>query len=383
MAAGNIRPTTRGRRASAASALTVALSVTLGSLGLTPVCHGQAPTKAAAAPAPSGAISAPVQQLRIVGGLAGLHQFTRHEEPFWTRDVPRLSGGRVQAEIVPFDRAGIRAQDMLRLMGLGVVPFGTALLALSTADLPMASAADLAGLNPDITTLRRSVAVFRPHLEAMLRERLGIELLALYTYPAQVLFCNKPFADLSGLVGRRVRVSSAAQADLITALGARPVTTSFAEIMPNLRSGNLDCAVTGAMSGNTIGLHEVTSHLHSMAMGWGLAAFGANAGAWQALGPDVQALLRKELRKLEQAIWAESERETIEGLACNTGETACSNGKRGAMTLVSSAVDDERRRKQILADSVVPRWIQRCGSGCVEFWNRTLGPTTGVAFKGS
>lgn len=27
------------------------------------------------------------------------------------------------------------------------------------------------------------------------------------------------------------------------------------------------------VSGNTIGLHELTSHLHAMPLGWGLAAF--------------------------------------------------------------------------------------------------------------
>ena len=68
------------------------------------------------------------QHLRIVGGLAGVNQYTRHEEPFWTRDLARLSNGRATAEIVPFDRAGIRGQEMLRLVQLGAVPFGTALL---------------------------------------------------------------------------------------------------------------------------------------------------------------------------------------------------------------------------------------------------------------
>eukprot|EP01034_Spumella_vulgaris_P030543 gene30543-37782_t len=42
--------------------------------------------------------------LRVVGGLADLSQYTRREEPFWTRELPRLSGGRYIAEIVPFDR---------------------------------------------------------------------------------------------------------------------------------------------------------------------------------------------------------------------------------------------------------------------------------------
>jgi hypothetical protein len=47
------------------------------------------------------ATSAEPQRLRIVGGLAGVNQYTRQEEPFWTRDLPRITGGPGHAEIVP------------------------------------------------------------------------------------------------------------------------------------------------------------------------------------------------------------------------------------------------------------------------------------------
>ena len=126
----------------------------------------------------------------------------------------------------------------------------------------------------------------------MLRERYGSELLAIYAYPAQVTFCTKPLAGLADLSGRRIRISSATQSDWVAALGAMPVQTAFAEIVANLRSGNIDCAITGTMSGNTIGLHEVTSHLHTMPVNWGVAAFVANGAAWAALPSDLQELLQ-------------------------------------------------------------------------------------------
>src|SRR3990167_7221487 len=72
--------------------------------------------------------STAVHQFRVVGGLAGISQSPRWEEPFWTRELPRISGGRFRADIVPFDRAGVPGEEMLRLVQLGVVPFGTALL---------------------------------------------------------------------------------------------------------------------------------------------------------------------------------------------------------------------------------------------------------------
>ncbi|WP_296442790.1 TRAP transporter substrate-binding protein [Rhodoferax sp. UBA5149] len=318
------------------------------------------------------------QKLRIVGGLAGVNQYTRHEAPFWTKDLSRLSGGKFDADIVPFDRAGVPGGDMLRLMQLGVVPFGTAILGTLSAQFPEYGAPDLAGLNPDMASLKKSVAAFRPYLETTLRERHGVEVLAIYVYPAQVVFCKKPLASLADLAGRRIRVSSATQSDFVGALGGVPVLTGFAQIMANMASGNTECAITGSMSGNTLGLQEVSTHIHALPVTWGLALFGANLAAWGALPPDLKILLRRELPLLEAAIWTESERETADGMACNTGASSCSSGRLGRMRQVSISAQDERRRQAIFSATVLPHWLQRCNAHCAAVWNQTIGPVRGV-----
>lgn len=324
--------------------------------------------------------SAPaVYKLRVVGALAGLSQFTRWEEPFWTEELTRLSAGKFSADIVPFDRAGVPGSEMLHLLQLGVVPFGTTLLSSLPLQYLQYTAPDLAGLNPDIASLKTSVSVFRPYLEKALRDQQGIELLAIYTYPAQVLFCKKPFAALADLSGRRVRVSSTGQADFLGALGAVPVAIAFNELVGNLQSGNVECAVTGTTSGNTLGLHTMTSHLHAMPLTWGLAIFAANRAAWEALPPDLRALLRRELPKLEASIWAESERDTAEGIACNTGQSSCKVGRKGNMVQVPVSAQDERRRQDIFTATVLPRWLKRCGMRCAEIWNQTIGSARNIA----
>lgn len=321
---------------------------------------------------------APIQKLRIVGGLASVNQYTRNEEPFWTKELSRLSAGKYDADIVPFDRAGVPGGDLLRLIQLGVVPFGTSILGTLSAQYPEYGAPDLAGLNPDMSSLKKTVAAFRPYLEKTLRERHGVEALALYVYPAQVIFCQKPLASLADLAGRRIRVSSATQSDFVSALGGVPVLTGFAQIMASMASGNVECAITGSMSGNTLGLHEVTTHVHTLPVNWGLAIFGANITAWTALPPDLKALLRRELPKLEAAIWSESERETTEGLACNKGASSCSSGRNGHMVEVGVSAQDERRRQEILTSVVLARWLQRCNGRCAEVWNQTIGPVRGI-----
>lgn len=317
-------------------------------------------------------------KLRVVGGLAGVNQYTRQEEPFWNKELSRLSGGKFQAEIVPFDQAGVPGNEMLRLLQLGVVPFGTTLMSSFTSQHPEYTAPDLAGLNPDIATLKTTLTAFRPYLEKALREQHGVEALAIYVYPAQVVFCKAPLRALSDLSGRRIRVSSSTQADFIGALGGTPVLTSFSQIVPSLEAGTTECAVTGTMSGNILGLQKMTTHVHALPLTWGLAIFGANQAAWAGLPSELRDLLKRELPRLESAIWAESERETAEGMACNRGAPTCTGGTKGAMVVVPVSAQDERNRQAILASTVLPRWIQRCGARCVQAWNQTIGPARGL-----
>ncbi|MBL6079641.1 TRAP transporter substrate-binding protein [Belnapia sp. T18] len=325
----------------------------------------------------AGEETAPIH-LRIAGGLGGVTQYMQYEAPFWTTEVPRLTNGRVQAAIAPFDRSGIRGSDMLGLMRLGVVPFGTVSLSVAAGDEPELGAMDLPALNPDIATLRQSRDLLRPRLEIVLRDRYSIKLLAIYTYPAQVLFCREPFKGLADLAGRRVRVSSVGQSEMIEALNAVPVVIPFAQIPNALRDHTVECAITGSLSGNALGLQSLTSAMSRQAISWGVSFFGANLGAWAALPSEVRSQLQQGLTALEGEIWQAAERETEEGFACNAGLPQCIRGEAGRMIVLNDTPLDQRRRRQLLRDVVLPRWIERCGEDCITVWNRYMAVARGI-----
>lgn len=132
------------------------------------------------------------------------------------------------------------------------------------------------------------------------------------------------------------------------------------------------------MSGNAIGLHAVTTHLHALPVSWGVSVFAANGAAWQALPAELRTLLRRELPRLEHAVWESAQRETDEGTACNLGAPGCNDGQRGHMAAVPTAADDEPRRRELFAATVLPRWLARCGARCAQAWNQTLAGVTGV-----
>ncbi|MBV8455532.1 MAG: TRAP transporter substrate-binding protein [Acetobacteraceae bacterium] len=268
---------------------------------------------------------------------------------------------------------------MLQLMRLGVVPFGTALLAVVSADEPALNLIDLPALNPDMATLRRTVAAYRPHLQELLEGEFQIKLLAIYAYPAQVLFCTNKFDGLGGLAGRRVRTSSVGQSEMMSALGASPVVMPFAQVVSAISQGTVDCAITGTLSGDEIGLSNVTSYIYPMAISWGLSVFGANMAAWAALPEDLRATLQSGLGDLEAKIWAAADRETTEGLACDTGARGCGpTHHAGHMTLVPISPEDEALRQRLLRSAVLPDWLKRCGADCLHTWDETVGPALGI-----
>ena len=316
-------------------------------------------------------------RLRVIGGLAGVSQFLRYEEPFWRDRLPEITQGRAVAEITPSDRSGLKPDEMLSLLQRGTVPFGTILLAQAAAEEPEFQALDLPLQNPDIGTLRRTVQLYRQHLQRLLAERYGVELLAIYTYPAQVTWCRRPFTGLADLAGRRIRTSSLGQGEVFEALGATPVSIPFAGIVPAMREGRVECAVTGALSGNAIGLQEVATHIQDMALSWGVSMFGANREAWNALPEALRTSIRRGLGELEDAIWKGAEGETVEGMRCATGAPDCT-GPRGRLTPVPMTPEDAARRRGLLLWMVLPRWIDRCGPDCASIWNSTLASDLGV-----
>jgi TRAP-type C4-dicarboxylate transport system substrate-binding protein len=320
-------------------------------------------------------------ELDVVGGLAGVQQYDAHEAPFWTRRVPEITGGQVHAQIVPFDRSGIRGQEMLQLLRLGVVSFGNVLLGLAAADEPELNAIDLPLLSPDMPALRRTVALWRPRLETLLQERYGLVLLAAYTYPPQVVFCRKAFGGLFDLAGRRIRTSSVGQSELVTALGGIPVVIPFAEIVTAMRTGVVDCAITGARSGNAIGLHEVSTHISRLGVSWGVSVFVANQAAWDGLPAERRAELRQGLATLQDEIWDAAEKERQDGFDCNAGRPACASGRPGRMTVVEESWQDDALRLRLLNDVVLPNWVRRCGEECAVEWNRLMTPELGIRAK--
>lgn len=336
---------------------------------------------AAALAAPVSSEPLPRTYLKVVGAWDYLSQYRNFEEPFWSRTISEQSNGQVTAEITPFNQLGLKGTEIIRLMKLGVVDFGTSVLAYGAENDTESEGIDLAGLSADIKTAQTVVNSYLPVLDAFYQKQYGIKVLAIWPYPAQVIYCKSPLSGLADLKGRKVRVGTRPIGEFVEALGGVSVNIPFGDAYEKIKAGAVDCAVTGSLPGNAARLHEVTGYLYPLAVGWSMTMHSVNLRTWQRLAPSVQSFLKSGIDEMNRSIWDAAMQETEEGINCNVGRDPCVRGTKGSMKLVPVTEDDRKLLSSLLRDVVIRRWAQRCTDNCIDDWNRTVGRVTGIVAR--
>lgn len=336
---------------------------------------------AAAVSLPAGAQDYPKTQLNVVGSFSNLTAYINHEQPFWTKKLPELTGGQVTAMVRGLNEMGLKGPELLRLMGQGVITFGAAPLNYFASDNPINEAIDLAGISPDIQTARAVTDAFLPVYAKMYGSGANVRILGIGTYPAQVLFCNKPIKGLADLKGLKVRTAGRSQAEFVQALGGTSVTMAFPEVVPALQNGVVDCGITGSYSGYSAKWFEVSTHLYTLPISWSQVFYAVNQPAWERLDGKLRALLETQVAGMVDAIWQDAAKETRLGFACNTGSPECPNPVKGRMTLVEPTEADRQLLAQVTRDVTLPKWAARCSAQCVADFNATISKVIGMEAK--
>jgi TRAP-type C4-dicarboxylate transport system substrate-binding protein len=300
------------------------------------------------------------------------------EVPFWTETVPTASGGKITAEFAPIDLAGIKDPQIMRMTTLGVTDFGAGDISKMAGDDPVFEGCDLAGLALDIETARAACEAWAPVMGRVMEEKFNTKLMALGTNPPQVFWCREPLAGLDDLKGRKIRVFNKTMADFIGAVGGTTISMPFAEVVPALQRGVVDCAVTGTLSGNTAGWPEVSTHLYPMYLGWSINYQGVNLDSWNNFPPEVLAFFTEQFEQFEDKMWDTAAKAVADAENCNFGKEPCELGKMASMTLVPISEADKQKHAQMMQDVVLVEWARRCGKECATEWNETVGQAVGL-----
>jgi TRAP-type transport system periplasmic protein len=320
----------------------------------------------------------PKTQFKVVGLNSPTPVSIYDEVPFWRKTIPEASKGAITADITPLDQMGIDDKTMLRLLKLGVMDFAGMDISKMAGDDPRFEACDLAGLTLDPDKARAACDAYRAVIDRQMQKNWNAKLLAFGGNTPQVFWCREVISGLDGLKGKKIRVFNNTMRDFLSGLGATAVSMAFAEVVPALNNGVVDCAVTGSLSGNTAGWAEVTKSQFAMSVGWSINVLAVNLGSWNKLDPKVQSFMLEQAKAYESKMWDTIKKATSEADSCNTNKQPCTLGKLASIQLVNVKPAEAEAHKKLVEGAVLAGWAKRCGSECAKEWNETVGKVLGL-----
>ena len=320
----------------------------------------------------------PKTQFKVIGLNSPTPASIVDELPFWRKTVPEASKGAVTADVTPLDQMGIDDKTMLRLLKLGVMDFAGMDISKMAGDDPRFEGCDLAGLTLDPDKARAACNAYRDVIDRRMQKNWNAKLLAFGGNTPQVFWCRDVISGLDAFKGKKIRVFNNTMRDFLGGLGATAVSMAFAEVVPALNNGVVDCAVTGSLSGNTASWNEVTKSIYPMSLGWSINVLAVNLNTWNRLDPKVQAFMLQQARPYEDKMWATIKTTTAEAENCNTNKQPCSMGKLAKSIIVPVKPEEAETHKKLVEGAVLAGWAKRCGAECVKEWNDTVGKALGL-----
>ena len=320
------------------------------------------------------------QEFLVVGTWGNLFNWKEHESRLWNNVLPEASGGKLTANAKPYTELGLSGYEVVKQLEVGAYDAVHALTTYTSQDSPPLEGIDLAGVFQDFATYRKALNAYRPVIERELRDKYNAELVMLYTFPSQQLYCKLDegaTGRLSTLGGKKIRTYSTSLADFIEGLGASSVTIAFSEAVPALEKGVATCGTTGTAPAYNAKWYQVTTHDVRVKLGYAATFMAFNGEAWDSLSPETQATIRENAAKVENEIWESIEATDAMAKECNASGP-CEWGENGGLIPVEMNDEDNAIIKDIVENTVLKRFAERCGRECAEEWNATMGEIAGV-----
>lgn len=329
-------------------------------------------------------VSAEVQEYKfdVVGTWGFLENYKVFESKFWNEILPKASGGKLTANAKPYTELGLKGYEVMSGLKKGAYDAVHALTSYSAKASPALEGIDLAGVIQDFDTYRKAVDAYRGIISREIADKYNGKVLNIYPFPSQQLWCNlgdrsNKNVSLKDLKGKKIRTYSRTLGDFIEGLGASAVTIAFAEVVPALQKGVVDCGITGTMPAYNAKWWQVVTHNIRVRVGYAATFTAINMDTWNDLNKETQDLIAKEALKLEDEMWAYTKTLDQKGMDCNA-QGPCDKGETGNMTAIMPSDADNAMLKDIATNIVLKRWAKRCGAACTAEWNETIGKVIGV-----
>jgi TRAP-type C4-dicarboxylate transport system substrate-binding protein len=211
----------------------------------------------------------------------------------------RATGGKVKVTIsdslVPGGQIVSAVRD-------GRVDMSAALHTYLAAEEPRFSIFNLPGLiggMPDYQKVGEGFWFDDTH--RIWRERYKSVVLAEGGWCSQRLFSKTPIRTIEDFRNKRLRVHNPQTAELMNALGAKPVPLALPEVMPSLERGVIDGVFTSACYGDGQEYWRVAKYVQDWALGpitgWAVIV---NADVWSKVPADLRDKIDVEMKALQK-----------------------------------------------------------------------------------
>ncbi len=227
----------------------------------------------------------------------------------------------------------------------------------ATGTIPISGVLRLPLLIQSEAEMVKAMEIVSPYLQASYEKR-GIEVLAQYNYPVQVIWGRKKITSLDDVKGLKLRVTSVEQGELIRKFGGVTVTLGAPDVAAALDRGVVDGALT-ASSGGGIGWHDLLKYRYAFPASWVNSTYVVNKEAMSKLPAEQQQIVREAAKTW--AAWGIKEMDRIED------ELTTQWGKEG-MVLSNATPEDVSRA----TDAMKPYW---------ESWAKAHGPDAVAALQ--
>ena len=207
----------------------------------------------------------------------------------WIEEVNKASGGRLQIQAYPgmalanFGNVYDRVLNNVAQMAFGTFGPVTSQFPRTQVSTVSFGTQDTVGMSKALWNLY-AAGTFNPEFEQ-------VKLLALFSFAGTALNTNEPITSLATLKGMKVAVSGRTMADVMTALGATPITLTPTEYFQGLQRGTVRAAAISMGAAEEFKLDEVTTHHLIVPLGNAPGFVIMNKAAYAALPEALQKLL--------------------------------------------------------------------------------------------
>lgn len=213
--------------------------------------------------------------------------------------VAKATGGKVKVTV---SDSLVPPAQMATAVREGRVDLSAALHTYLAADEPRMGIFNLPGLINDIKEYKQVCDAFWcEDTRKIWKEKWGAIVLAEGAWCTQQLFSKDPIRKVEDFKGKRLRVHNPQTAEVVNALGGKPVAMPTTEIFPALERGVIDGLFISTCVGGSLEFWRIAKNVQNWSLGpingWAILV---NPESWQKLPADVQKQVQGAMDAVQQ-----------------------------------------------------------------------------------